>query len=199
MFAWFRQRKKHQRIADDLYGRIVAQAREPQFYGALGVPDSLEGRYEMVVAHLVLVIERLRADGAPHQNLARTLVERFVTDMDDSMRELGIGDTSVPKKVKGAAAGLVERTARYREAIAAGPAEIAKALRTSLNDTAKPDAAASSTPDTRPPDSGPTDTDLAIAAYIAASAKALAGKSLEDMLSANPLFAPLNLTPGGKP
>jgi len=178
MFAWIKQRKNHRRVAEDLYGRIVAQARTPEFYDKLGIEDSLEGRYEMVVAHLVLVIERLRADGDMHRELARTLVERFVTDMDDSMRELGIGDTGVPKKVKRAAAGLVERTARYREALAAGPA----AIRTNIEDSEDQDACGSA-----------RDTDHIFAAYLSASAKSLAGLSLEDMLSEKPLFAPLEV------
>ncbi|MBU1212660.1 MAG: ubiquinol-cytochrome C chaperone [Alphaproteobacteria bacterium] len=181
MFAWIKQRKSHRRVAENLYRQIVERARTPEFYDDLGIEDSLEGRYEMVVAHLILVIERLRADGEMHRELARSLVERFVTDMDDSMRELGIGDTSVPKKVKQAAAGLVERTARYREALASGPAAIAQAIRSGLADSEDPDAAGS-----------PSDTDHIFAAYMSASAKSLAGLSLEDMLSEKPLFAPLD-------
>jgi len=86
----------------------------------LGVPDTPSGRYEMVALHLSLVLERLRADADEASPLPRLLVEAFVSDMDDSLRELGTGDLAVPKKVKKAAAGLYERSMAYRSALAAG-------------------------------------------------------------------------------
>lgn len=62
MLNWLRTRALDRRKAEELYGAVVAQARDPAFYRALGVADSPEGRYEMIVLHLFLLLERLRAD-----------------------------------------------------------------------------------------------------------------------------------------
>jgi cytochrome b pre-mRNA-processing protein 3 len=72
----------------------------------------------MVVIHLFLVLERLRGEDA--EAMAQGLVDAFVSDMDDSLRELGIGDVGVPRRVKRAAAGFYERSKDYRVALAAG-------------------------------------------------------------------------------
>ena len=107
MLTWLRSRSLSGRTASGLYGSIVAQARQPAFYAGGGVPDTLEGRFGMIVVHMFLVLERLRRDGDNGQVLGRALLEAFATDMDDSMREIGIGDLSVPRRVKKAAAALL--------------------------------------------------------------------------------------------
>ncbi len=129
MFAWLKTRKNVQRNARQLYECIVLQARQPDFYRRIGVLDSLEGRFEMIVLHLFLVLDRLSTFRPASEDLARTLSETFVTDMDDCMRELGVGDTSVPKKVKRAAIALRERSTAYKNAMQAGRGELAEALR----------------------------------------------------------------------
>lgn len=119
MLDSFRTRAETRRKASELYGAVVTQARAPQFYADLGVPDTPSGRYEMVALHLFLVLERLRLVDDRASGLPRMLVEAFVADMDDSLRELGTGDLAVPKKVRRAAAGLYERSQSYRTALAA--------------------------------------------------------------------------------
>jgi cytochrome b pre-mRNA-processing protein 3 len=119
MLTWLRERGRTGRTASKLYGSIVAQARNPAFYTELGVPDSLDGRYGVLVVHLWLILDRLKRTPAA-EGLARALVETFVTDMDDNMREIGVGDLSVPRKVKKAAAGLFDRTREYDAALASG-------------------------------------------------------------------------------
>jgi cytochrome b pre-mRNA-processing protein 3 len=118
MLDFFNARIDIRRKAGEIYGAIVTQARRPDFYAALGVPDTPAGRYDMVVLHLFLVLERLRTarDTSP---LSRMLVEAFIADMDDSLRELATGDLSVPKKVRRAATGLYERSMAYRSALEA--------------------------------------------------------------------------------
>jgi cytochrome b pre-mRNA-processing protein 3 len=111
-------RTSARRKAGELYGAVVTQARRAEFYAALGVPDTPNGRYEMVVLHLFLVLERLREEG--ETPLPRLLVEAFIADMDDSLRELATGDLSVPKKVRRAATGLYERSMAYRAALTSG-------------------------------------------------------------------------------
>jgi cytochrome b pre-mRNA-processing protein 3 len=119
MLDFLNARTDIRRKAGEIYGVIVAQARRPAFYAALGVPDTPAGRYEMVVVHLFLVLERLRAQAEPDSPLPRLLVEAFIADMDDSLRELGIGDLTVPKKVRRAATGLYERSMAYKDGLAA--------------------------------------------------------------------------------
>lgn len=120
MLNWFRTRNVNARKAKELYGAVVAAARQPEFYREYGVPDTLNGRYEMIVLALFQLLERLRAEGTAAEELSRLTLEAFFTDMDDCMREIGVGDLTVPKKVKKAAAGFYERTKTYRAALDAG-------------------------------------------------------------------------------
>ncbi len=117
MLDFLNARTDIRRKAGEIYGAIVAQARRPVFYAELGVPDTPSGRYEMVVIHLFLVIEQLRAVADAASPLPRLLVEAFISDMDDSLREMGTGDLSVPKKVRRAATGLYERSMAYKSAL----------------------------------------------------------------------------------
>ena len=101
MFArLFRTDRAAEAAAAAAYGAIVAQARAPAFYAALGVPDSVTGRFEMVVLHTVLVIERLRREGEAGSALGQRIFDDFCRDMDQSLRELGFGDLGVPKRMK---------------------------------------------------------------------------------------------------
>ncbi len=108
------------RKATKLYGSIVAQARQPAFYREFGVPDTTKGRYEVLVLHMSSVLNALRQFEGVDGKIGRALIEVFVADMDDTLRELGVGDLSVPKKVKKTAAGLRERTIAYRNDVADG-------------------------------------------------------------------------------
>lgn len=128
MLSYFRNRIRLKAQASELYGRVVAQARRPELYSGFGVPDTPEGRLEAIVAHLVLVIRRLRQDGEPGDRLARATAETFVTDMDDCMREMGIGDLTVPRKVKKAAGALWDRANAYGPALDCGDPEVLAGL-----------------------------------------------------------------------
>jgi len=85
---------------DMLYGAIVAQGRRPVFYAGFGVPDTVEGRFDMVVLHLVLVLGRLRREAGGGQLaqdvIAQDLFGAFCRDMDHNLREMGVGDLTVP-------------------------------------------------------------------------------------------------------
>jgi cytochrome b pre-mRNA-processing protein 3 len=122
VLTWLRSRSPAGKTATGLYGSIVTQARVPAFYLAGGVPDTMEGRFGVVGLHMFAVLERIRQEGAVGQALARALLEAFMTDMDDNMREIGVGDTVVPRRVKKAAAALQEHLAAYRAARTAGDA-----------------------------------------------------------------------------
>jgi cytochrome b pre-mRNA-processing protein 3 len=110
-----------------IYGMIVAQARLPAFYQRCHVPDTVNGRFDMVLLHLWLVLRRLRAceqGAAP----AQALFDRFCSDMDDNLREMGVGDLTVPKRMLGFAEAFYGRTAAYDAALQAGGAALAQAL-----------------------------------------------------------------------
>jgi cytochrome b pre-mRNA-processing protein 3 len=100
-----------------LYESIVAQARTPGLYRDLGIPDSLDGRFESIVLHLVLVLRRLKRDFPEGRDLAAALQEAFFADMDRSLREMGAGDLGVGKRVKRMAEGYFGRLQSYDEAL----------------------------------------------------------------------------------
>ncbi len=104
--------------ATELYGRVVAWSRVPWLYGDLGVPDTPEGRLELVMLHVTLLLERLAREETTGVQLGRALTETFVTDIDDCLREMGVGDIAVAKKVNKAAAALYDRSRDYRTAMA---------------------------------------------------------------------------------
>jgi cytochrome b pre-mRNA-processing protein 3 len=126
-WSFLSERARLRQSATELYGSIVAQARDPVPYRDLAVPDTPEVRLEMLLLHLALVLLRLAEDGAATSRFSRALTEAFVSDMDASMREMGIGDLTVPRKVKKAVAALYDRMQGYREALA-GPDEPLRGL-----------------------------------------------------------------------
>lgn len=121
MLDWLKHRSPVNRKAEELYGKVVAAARNPWFYGPGRVADTPEGRFDLVAIHLFLVAERAMSGKTDGEALAQRLIEAFVTDMDDCMREMGVGDLTVPKRVKRAAAVFYERAGVYRAALAAPP------------------------------------------------------------------------------
>jgi cytochrome b pre-mRNA-processing protein 3 len=118
--------------AAKLYGAIVAQARLPVFYQTLDVPDTLEGRFLVLSLHLFAVHRRLKAEGEPARGLAQDLADRFTADMDTVLREIGVGDLSVPKKVRAIAAAHAALLEDLERAFAAGDAAIAASLESRL-------------------------------------------------------------------
>jgi cytochrome b pre-mRNA-processing protein 3 len=119
MLAWLSRRSHRRRNARELYGSIVTQARVPTFYTAWGVPDTVAGRFEMLVVHVSLVLARLSQEGRQGGTLARALSEAFIADMDANMREMTFGDLAVPREIKRAAAALFDRHEAYRGPLAA--------------------------------------------------------------------------------
>lgn len=115
MLAWFTNRRQLRQTAHKLYGSIVARAREPWFYRQLNVPDTLECRFEILVLHVYLVLERLRSNNAC-EPLAQAIVDGFFADMDVIHRELGVADLKVPKKMHGTAGVFYERLDNYAKA-----------------------------------------------------------------------------------
>ena len=111
------RRDPHADTATELYGRLVTASRTPVLYADIGAPDTPEGRLEVLVLHVVLVLRRLAKEGPEAAELSRALSETFVTDMDDCLREMGVSDISVARKVKKAAAALFDRLRDYGRAL----------------------------------------------------------------------------------
>ncbi len=118
MLSWLRRNAELRQTGHELYERIVAQARSAAFYRDGAVPDTMEGRFEMILLHLFLVLDRLKTEGAPGQKLGQSVMECLFADMDDALRQIGIGDMGVPRRVQKAAAALTERVGDYDAAIA---------------------------------------------------------------------------------
>jgi cytochrome b pre-mRNA-processing protein 3 len=106
-----------------LYGAIVAQARAAAFYRVYGVPDTINGRFEMIVLHAVLLLRRLESEPKPLRRLGQALFDLFCRDMDASLRELGVGDLAVPAKMRKIGEAFYSRQAAYGAALAASQAE----------------------------------------------------------------------------
>ena len=83
-----------------VYAAIVAQSRQPIFYAQWGVPDTVTGRFDMICLHLALLFRRLRAESKPVSQFSQAVFDLFFKDMDRSLREMGAGDLSVPKKIQ---------------------------------------------------------------------------------------------------
>jgi cytochrome b pre-mRNA-processing protein 3 len=111
---------------ESIYGMIVTQARLPDFYIDFGVPDTVDGRFDMVVLHLWMILRQLRAVGAPEA--AQALFDHFCGDMDANLREMGVGDFAVPKRMTKFGEAFYGRSAAYDAAVDAGGAELAAAL-----------------------------------------------------------------------
>jgi len=111
-----------------LYGMIVAQARRPVFYSDYAVADTVNGRFDLLLAHVALVVDRLMREEAG-QEAGQALFDLFCTDMDDNLREMGIGDLSVPKHMKRVGEAFYGRAQAYRDALVQdGDAALIEAL-----------------------------------------------------------------------
>src|SRR5689334_16549162 len=83
-----------------LYQSAVAQARSPELYARLGVPDTVEGRFEAYSLHVILLIDRLYREGEQAAETSQALFDAFTTSLDSALREMGVGDLSVGKKMR---------------------------------------------------------------------------------------------------
>jgi cytochrome b pre-mRNA-processing protein 3 len=129
MLRWLKDQRDQSRIARALYGSSVAAARREVFFRDLGVPDTIAGRFEMLVLHLFLVLDRLRDEGEARKELSIRLADELFQSLDDAMREMGVGDLTVPRKMHKAAGAFYGRLEAYAAALAE---EDARALEDAL-------------------------------------------------------------------
>jgi cytochrome b pre-mRNA-processing protein 3 len=123
------KRKASRNSVRAVYGAIVAAARHPRYYAEWGVPDTVDGRYDMIVLHVVVVLGRLGAQSEAAQAFAQGLTDELFADMDRSLREMGVGDLSVGKKVRRMAEVFYGRARAYAGPLKAEDAgELTEAL-----------------------------------------------------------------------
>lgn len=126
------RRKPCEAQARALYRAVVAQARRPEFYTHCGVPDTLDGRFDLLAVHAFLLLHRLKRDRPASAELAQAVFDVMFEDLDQNLRELGAGDLGLGRKVKGMAQALYGRIAAYEAALEGPEADLEAALRRNL-------------------------------------------------------------------
>ena len=150
-------------VIDRLNTAVVLAVRQPAFYMVGGVPDTFNGRFELLVLHGALVVRRLSGLDDPAPRMAQDLVDAIFQNLDPALRELGVGDMAVPKRMKKLAEAFLGRSVAYDRALGAGDtAQLAAALSRNVHGGARPA------------------TDLA--GYVEAAAAGLAATSTESLL-----------------
>ena len=164
-----------------LYGQIVAQARQPWLYSVAGVPDTLEGRFDMIVLHAFLVFDRLGEGDGRAKALAQDVFDAMFRDMDRSLREMGASDIGVGPKVRRMAEIFYGRSRAYSEALRQGGEAGRQALISAL---------------ARNVFAGPNETSaVELADYVLGQHRALAGRPIELLAAGEAGFAPKAFVP----
>lgn len=135
----FLRRGRHERIGFQLYGLAVAAARDPHLYRDLGVPDTLDGRFDLVGLHAFLLIRRLSALPPPGPAVSQAVFDAMFSDMDFNLREMGVSDLSVGRKVRSMWEAFHGRAVAYQAALGEGEAALAEALARNVWRGAPPD------------------------------------------------------------
>ncbi len=178
MLKWLSgvRRRNRSQIVDSLYGEIVAAARRPRLYADWQVPDTPLGRFEMVSLHLFLFLHRLRGENAGAlREISQEVTDLFFREVDHSLRELGIGDLGVPKRMKKLARMFYGRLNAYGQALdSVDRNALADALRRNIA-----------------PERTVWNEAEALAAYVFDAQESLAALADEDLLSGKLRFPPL--------
>lgn len=119
ILRFFREDPRRRQV-DRLHERVAAASRRPGLYTGLGVPDTVEGRFEALALHLILVVRRLSGLPPPADDVAQELVDSTFRHLDVSLREMGVGDLTVPKRIKKLAAAFYGRVQAYGAALDGG-------------------------------------------------------------------------------
>jgi len=113
MFTKILEKKTNSDRARRLYKNALAQSRLPIFYEKYDVPDSIDGRFEMIALHVFIILHRLKQDDSRDDGLSQALFDHMFRDLDHALREMGIGDLGVGRKVKAMAKAFYGRIAAF--------------------------------------------------------------------------------------
>jgi cytochrome b pre-mRNA-processing protein 3 len=131
MISLFR-RNPLQKAAELAYCRIVDRARQPEFFSDIGVPDTIDGRFELICLHAFLFLRRLKGEPSPAPQFGQRFVDAMFADFDRSLREMGTGDLSVGRQVKRMAQAFYGRIEAYERGLSGGDAALKQALARNL-------------------------------------------------------------------
>ena len=135
--AWSRQ----DRLADRIYGHCVDMARAPAHYGHGRIEDTTDGRFDLLVLHMFIMVDRIDGAGPAGAALVQAMIDSFVRDMDRNLREMGAGDVGVAKRMKYMVHALNGQLHAYRRAVAGNPDSLDETLaRTMFPDSDNSDA-----------------------------------------------------------
>ena len=116
--------RRHRRVAADtastLYAGAVERSRRIELYTIMGAPDTVEGRFELLTAHILLLVERLNREGDPGRALGQSLFDLYIRNLDSALREMGVGDLAVGKRMKQLGKVFYGRGAAFASAFQAG-------------------------------------------------------------------------------
>lgn len=141
IFGLFGKKNGNRRIVEKQYATLTKAARHPYLYEVLEVPDTVMGRFEMLSAMLILYFRRTRISDTSGQEIAQEIIDAFFEDVDHSIRELGVGDVGVPKRMKKFASMFYGRLESYAAALDSGErTALAAALRRNIHPEAGEDA-----------------------------------------------------------
>ena len=175
--GWFRRRFRpsaRQMAANRLYHCIVQQSRSPGFYNHAGVADTVDGRFDMIVVHAFIVMHRLRDGDKDAADLSQALFDEMFMDMDRSLREMGVGDMGIGRRVRAMGTAFLGRVDAYHRALEAGGDELERALMRNLyRSEASPEAGA-----------------CAIGRYVRSKVDLLSSASLTELLEGHVAFGP---------
>jgi cytochrome b pre-mRNA-processing protein 3 len=137
MVISFARSKPLRDAAELAYGRVVEQARNPAFFVFHGVPDTFDGRFELICLHAFLYLHRLKIERPSSAGLSQAFFDAMFVDLDRTLREMGVGDLGVGKHVKRMAQGFYGRIRAYQEGIAGDGSALGAALARNLFGTVR--------------------------------------------------------------
>jgi len=181
LFDFFKSRDFDE-TARKIYASLVEQARQPSFYLSCDVPDTPDGRFDMILVHAVLVLRRLKRDHDKTADLSQSVFDLMFADMDQNLRELGIGDMGVGKRIKAMAKAFYGRAQAYEAGLEEETTDaLNQALARNLYRKTSPGAAHIA----------------AIADYMRTEARRLDECEIESLIAGNLAFGPAPKGPGG--
>jgi cytochrome b pre-mRNA-processing protein 3 len=140
MFSFFKANPV-QLAAERAYRRVVEQARQPGFFTDGGVPDSVDGRFELICLHAFLYLHRLKRERPGSADMGQRFFDVMFLDFDRALREMGTGDLSVGREIRRMAEAFYGRIAAYEQGLAGDDAVLQPALARNLFGTATPSEA----------------------------------------------------------